>query len=716
MPDPAPAPPVARREALPLELLTLAVLTLAAAAARFAFLGSVPPGLHVDEAFNILDARAVIDGWRPIFLPTNAGRDVLYTYLQAPLLALIGDRLGVARSASALVGSLTVPLVWWMVRSIGPGTDASDGSNVDARRVRRTALTAAALLAATYWHLHFSRFGIRAILLPALVAVLLARWSRAATADEPHARRRAAMDSGFVLGLAAYAHPAGRALIALPAAHALWRTARRRDGTALRTLGIAAAVGALIALPLVVQWLAHPWQATGHAVEVSILGGGLAAVADNAARVAGMFNVAGDAAMWRNVPGRPAFEFVSGAAFLIGLALAVRQAMRGRDWAVLAVIALVGLVLPSVLTDGAPNFSRAIGVLPVAAWLAAVGAVAVGDAVGGGLHAALARRGAPSMRLVRLASWIPVLVPTLVVAGTAGSTARAYRAWAVDPATRIAFDADIEAFARWVDGLPAAPAVFTSPLTADHATYRAAAARPAMGIDVRHGLVVPVPADADGRGEARYVDLARLPWTAEQGASLAGWSAVGLPNVRLTTRVGALSEPPADVGALRGAVVGIDIGRAVRRSPQPARWDDAITFLDVALPTRIAAGSSVTATIAWLAGGRTTPSLSTAVQLNTIGGDGIANGDGLPAGGSYPTDRWRQGEVVLSRHRLNVPADAQVGSAVLRLGWYALAYPDGPAAAPHVNPITDDRGRQMVVVASTTIVPPAAPESPVGGG
>ncbi|MCC7018362.1 MAG: hypothetical protein IT332_01320 [Ardenticatenales bacterium] len=716
MPDPAPAPPVVRREAPSLELLTLAVLMLAAAAARLALLGRIPPGLHVDEAFNILDARAVIDGWRPIFLPANAGRDVLYTYLQAPLLALLGDRLVVARSASALVGSLTVPLAWWMVRSIEPCTDASDGSDVDARRIRRTALTAAALLAATYWHLHFSRFGIRAILLPALVAALLARWSRAATADGPHTRRRAAVDSGILLGLAAYAHPAGRALIALPAAHALWRTAQRRDGTALRTLGIATAVGALIALPLAAQWLAHPWQATGHAVEVSILGGGLAAVADNAARVAGMFNVAGDAAMWRNTPGRPAFDVVSGAAFLVGLALAVRHALRGWDGAVLAVIALVGLALPSVLTDGAPNFSRAIGVLPVAAWLAAVGAVAVGDAVGAFLHGALARRGPPSMRLARLDAWVPVLVPSLVVALTAVSTARAYRAWAVDPAARIAFDADIEAFARWVDDLPAAPAVFTSPLTADHATYRAAAARPAMGVDAGHGLVVPVTADGEGRGEARYVDIARLPWTAEQGAALGRWADAGLPTIRLTTRVGAPSEAPADVGPVRTAVVGIDVREAVSRTPQPVRWDDAITFLEIALPTRIVAGSSVTATVAWRAVGSTDLSLSTAVQLNTAGGDGIANGDGLPIGGSYPTDRWRPGEIILSRHRLDVPADAHVGPAVLRLGWYALTYPDGPGAAPHVNPITDSRGRQMVGVASTTIVPPESLASPEGGG
>ncbi|MEO8084115.1 MAG: hypothetical protein ABI780_09855, partial [Ardenticatenales bacterium] len=122
MPDHA-APPTAPRRAPATTLAVLAVLTLAAAAARFTALGRIPPGLHVDEAFNVLDARAVLAGWRPIFLPANAGRDVLYTYLQAPLLALFGDRVAVARAASALIGTLTVPLVWWMARTIGRNGD-----------------------------------------------------------------------------------------------------------------------------------------------------------------------------------------------------------------------------------------------------------------------------------------------------------------------------------------------------------------------------------------------------------------------------------------------------------------------------------------------------------------------------------------------------------------------------------------------------------------
>src|SRR4029079_14252792 len=73
-------------------LLAIAGLPLLAAALRLWQLGSIPPGFHVDEAFNVLDARSILhDGWRPIFLPDNAGREVLYTYLQVALMSMLGD-------------------------------------------------------------------------------------------------------------------------------------------------------------------------------------------------------------------------------------------------------------------------------------------------------------------------------------------------------------------------------------------------------------------------------------------------------------------------------------------------------------------------------------------------------------------------------------------------------------------------------------------------
>lgn len=702
-------------------------------------------------------------GWRPLFLPANAGRDVLYTYLQAPLLAFLGDTLAVARGASALVGTLAVPLVWWMVRTVGgPARGAPAAAGIAA--AGRTALTAAALVAASLWHLHFSRFGIRAILLPSFVAVVVATWWTATTAAAPIRRRQAAVAAGVALGLAAYAHPAGRGLVALPAAHALWlavaaRRARARSAPAgagivdadidadtaprpLAALAIAAGVALVVALPLVVTWLRQPWLATGHAAEVSILGGGWRAVAANAGRVALMFNVAGDPAPWRNLPGRPAFDALGGGAFLVGLAVALRDAARGRGWAALALLALLGLALPSVLTDQAPNFSRAIGVVPIAAWLAAVGLDAAADGL-----ARLPRPGTRVAARARAAADTALAwqLPLVAVGAAVLATGRDLRAHYGDPATPIAFDADVAAFAAWVDDLPPAPRPATSPATADHATYRAVAHRPAGSFDAAHGLVVPL--DGDGRGAVRVVDVARLPWAGAQRAGLEGWawradraalaggSAVPVPGVALSVETAApaglggaadtaLPAAPDAVGLIHDVVVRADARAALAGAAGP-RWDGAITLVAAAVPAELTAGRTADVVVAWRAEAPTARSLSTAVQLVTAAGDAIAGGDGLPVGGSAPTDRWRAGDLVVSRHAIAVPADAPPGPAVLNVGWYALSYPDGPTAPPRFDTVADDRGRAVAPAATTVVVaadgargarPVTRPSSPAAGG
>ncbi|RIK58030.1 MAG: hypothetical protein DCC57_01190, partial [Chloroflexi bacterium] len=98
--------------------LLLLLLTLLAAGLRFYQLGVLPPGFQFDEAFNAVDARLVLEGNRPLFLPANAGREVLYTYFQAALAALFGLNVTTLRLASALLGTLAVPITYLVYRRI----------------------------------------------------------------------------------------------------------------------------------------------------------------------------------------------------------------------------------------------------------------------------------------------------------------------------------------------------------------------------------------------------------------------------------------------------------------------------------------------------------------------------------------------------------------------------------------------------------------------
>src|SRR5690606_26128243 len=96
----------------------LLVLTLLAAGLRFYQLGVLPPGFQFDEAFNAIDAELVLQGDRPLFLPANAGREVLYTYFQATLVALLGLNVTTLRLASAILGLLAIPATYLLYRRI----------------------------------------------------------------------------------------------------------------------------------------------------------------------------------------------------------------------------------------------------------------------------------------------------------------------------------------------------------------------------------------------------------------------------------------------------------------------------------------------------------------------------------------------------------------------------------------------------------------------
>lgn len=716
------------------EALALIGLTLAAAALRLWHLGSLPPGLHVDEAFNILDARAVLAGWQPVFLPANAGREVLYTYWQALLLGLGGESAATARLASALIGVLTVPATWAFVRRL------------PVARPARVALLAAAFTAFSYWHLHFSRFGIRAVLFPLVVTGVIwtwwelvrpmrqaavsvgkgefggapagmmtaeivgergadsdrggtgdgeggtdAVWAGAGRADVGRAdagrtdpgRKRQLAVFGPLLGLAVYAHPVGRALALVPAAHAAYRWLRWRDGRPARLLALALAGALVVALPVVVFWLRQPWLFTSHAGETSILAAGPTAVAVNLAKVLAMFNLAGDPAAWRNLAGRPVFDVLTGVLFLLGLANAADGARRGSDGSALLLIWFAVLLLPTVVTDAAPNFSRAIGVLPVVFVFPAIGLDRLADLVATRLGARLTL----------------TLVAGCLAFSAARTTHDYFRVWATDPDTPLAFDDDKVALARYVDRQARdGSAVYLSKQLADHATVRVLTAAPPAGFYPAYGLVLP-PAD---RTQAQY---AYLPWETDVAAALVGrFTRAGVEvGATPTTLPGIAGDAHQAIvfalpKATRQELMGAELAGTTPTGQTPRRavtFGSQIRLLRADLPAVVRAGEVVTVTLVWECLAPTAIDMNTAVHLATLGGAGITQGDGPPLGGSYPTDRWRDGEVILADYALDVPANAAVGPVEIRVGWYDWRT---------TEPLTTDDGQVLVTVGTLGVV------------
>ncbi len=617
------------------------------AALRLWGLNRFPPGLSVDEAYNLIDALRILDGARPLFLPDNAGREALYSYWQAALVAAVGPDALALRLASALIGIATIPLTYWAAKAL------------PWRRARLTAAVAAALLAALFWHVLFSRFGIRAISLPLLEALLLGWLWRGIVGARPLYFALA----GLALGLAVYTGTAARLLPLVPLVSLLLFAWLDRGRRAPYLAGLAWTLGAaaLAVAPLAVYFYAHPAQFGSHLSEVAV---GPADVAANVVRVLGMFNLQGDAAWWRNLAGRPAFDPLIGIAFVAGVALLVWRLVPhppapspilsegGREKMGLAPLSQNGrgaggegriggegrvalflliwlgvMLLPTIAADNAPNFSRAIGVLPVACIVPAAALTA------GWAWLAQRRRVLADVALLG------------VIAASFLWTAWDYfGVFANRPEPYYAYDADKADAAAAIAA--ARGVVYAAADLADHATVRALTrGRDVRAYDFSKGFVI-----ADG--PATYVAWAKDGPTADPGRWATAQTVMDAEGKPLLTQY-ALATPP-DPGTVR---------EALAMAPGQVRFGDAIGLAGYHLePGRV--------TFMWRALQAAPDDLTLFVHVLGPDGQTVAQADGEPLGATYPTSRWHVGErIVESRPLPPLPP----GTYHAQVGWYNRA-------------------------------------------
>ena len=141
--------------------MALVLLVIASGWLRLRGLGTLPPGLHFDEAAYGLLAERVRAGRFVAFFSEFNGREPLYAYLVALAQLGFGETALAERIPSALVWTLTIPTTYFAVREIF----------ADSPRARRLAWLAALAVATSFWALHISRQGERAGLV-ALVGAL----------------------------------------------------------------------------------------------------------------------------------------------------------------------------------------------------------------------------------------------------------------------------------------------------------------------------------------------------------------------------------------------------------------------------------------------------------------------------------------------------------------------------------------------------------------
>ena len=391
------------------ELVVVLLLLVIAAPTRLLGLDVLPPGLFHDEAYEGIDAVRILNGARPVFLPENYGREPLYAYVMAPLIALGGPTSVAVRATSALFGLLAIPAAYFWGR-VFFGSGAG--------------LLVAALTAASYWMLHESRVGMRPIALPAFLALA----SGFAWLAARRGRRWAWPLAGLWLGLSLYTYLPARLFPTVIAGQVVLGLlarprAERSLGKGLFGAGVLAGVAGVIALPIGLYLFANPEDASSRSTVVSIFASEtgreapLFALGQNLALNLGMFVWRGDDTARHNLPYRPIFDLLLAPFFLIGVGVSVwtlfrrlgarpsRPPDRGGarrdplpagplDFAEHAALWLwLGvMLLPGLLSDSAPHFLRSIGLVPALFALPALGLLAATRWAGTWLAARGARR------------------------------------------------------------------------------------------------------------------------------------------------------------------------------------------------------------------------------------------------------------------------------------------------------------------------------------
>ncbi len=138
--------------------LSIAIL-LVAFALRAWQLAAVPPGLTHDEAGHGHDAAYVLKGITPIYFTVGYGREPLFDYLNAGLMAGMGASPLTLRFAAACWGMIALAATYRAARL------AFD---------RQTALLALMLMIVSFWPLATSRQALRSAMLPGEMALAVA--------------------------------------------------------------------------------------------------------------------------------------------------------------------------------------------------------------------------------------------------------------------------------------------------------------------------------------------------------------------------------------------------------------------------------------------------------------------------------------------------------------------------------------------------------------
>lgn len=340
----------------------IVTILLTATFLRFFRLGSLPPGLHPDEAANGLDIISIIEkGKLAAIYDTNGPREALFIYLQG-IFVWFGHFFHITaidytplalRIAPAILGVLTVFGIYLLGKELYN---------------KNVGLFAAAALAVSAWHIQFSRNGFRAIMAPLALIFLFYFFIKAYR--EGKAKYYAL--TGIVFALGFYTYLSFRMAPLVLGALLIFILIRDKKflTTNRKKISIAAVAFLVVMLPMFVHFYQVPADILGRS-STSIfsqeLNGGnpIKTFFVGLEKTVLMFNFHGDENYRHNLGGTPMLDPVVGILFWIGVIITLCR-LKKIEYFLLPMWA-GALALPELLTaEGIPHALRIVGIIPVA--------------------------------------------------------------------------------------------------------------------------------------------------------------------------------------------------------------------------------------------------------------------------------------------------------------------------------------------------------------
>lgn len=618
-----------------------AAIILVAAFFRLYRLDELPPGLHYDEAFNATMAQRVLAGVeRPLYFTEDLTEEPMAIYTASLFFGLFGASAFSLRLVSAFVGILTVAAVYFCARSFAPVPFGEGGWGLG--------LLSAFILAILYWHINFSRLGMEPIFLPLMLTLGIGFLLRAIFHASPvlRGRERGWGLAGLFLALTLYTYKAALFVPIFISAFLLSEIIFNRAFLRQNARGLAVffATAVLVFAPLGLYWATHP----GEFIErPSTVLATPATYIHNALQVGAMFFLHGDENPRSNLPGRAALDPWLAIGFIIGIIVCLARFKHRVPH--LLLIWLGAMVLPSVLTDFAPHFGRSIAVAPAIALITAYGFTTLAERIFTPITRIFAKNDSRG-----LAGKIVLTFFVLLFSFSTFSAFNDYfNIWAARTGQFESFDVGLLSLAQKLRTRPPNETLFLTPVERDHYTIQfGLQGADANSFNGSYALVLPESGSAGAYGIVTRSDprtLTRLQKFFPSGRAV-------------ETVYDFAGQPYAVIFRVEGT------GQPLPSKQVNARLGDQIALLGY---DAVRTGNDIALTLYWGSLAEARADYTVFVHLLDSSGRVIAQDDAQPAHRSYPTSRWRAGQVVLDDYHLVVPPGAR-DELKIEIGMYVL--------------------------------------------